>query len=167
MAMRTTNAVRAGFTLLELVATMLVLSVISVVLAPVITSATDSYASARELRDVSDETAFALSTIVRVWREAPAGQADRLAIVTADEQSVGFADGTGLRLRDGTLERVEADGSFPVVRGVEQLRFEYIGADGRTPAVRASQAQRVHITLTVRGMTLTAVAFPRVQEPEP
>jgi len=152
-----------GFTLLELVATMLVLSIISVVLAPVITSATDSYAGARHLREVSDDTAFAMAAIVRVWREAPPGSAERLAIVTADAQSVEFRDGTGLRISGSVLERVEADGSFPIVRGVDQLRFEYIGEDGRTPATEPARAQRIHITLTVRGFTMSAVAFPRVQ----
>lgn len=158
---------RPGFTLLELVATMLVLSIVSVVLAPVITSATDSYATARELRDVSDDAAFALSTIVRVWREAPAGEFEGLAIIAADTQSVEFGDGTGLRLNAGTLERIEAGGAFPVVRRVDDLRFDYIAADGRTAADQPSQAHRIHITLTVRGFTMTAVAFPRVQGMEP
>lgn len=167
MMMSTTQSHRGGFTLLELVATMLVLSIVSVVLAPVITSATDSYATARELRDVSDETAFALATIVRVWREAPAGEFERLAINAADAQSVEFGDGTGLRLNAGTLERVEADGAFPVVRRVDDLRFDYIGADGLTAADQPSQAHRIHITLTVRGFTMTGVAFPRVQGVEP
>lgn len=158
---------RTGFSLLELVATMLVLSIVSVVLAPVITSATDSYATAREGRDISDETAFALATIVRVWREAPSGDVERLAIIAADTRSVEFGDGTGLRLNAGTLERIEADGAFPVVRRVDDLRFDYVGADGRTAADQPSQAHRIHITLTVRGFTMTAVAFPRVQGMEP
>lgn len=155
------RSIRRAFTLLELVVAMLVISIISVAVMPVIVSATDAYAANREARSAADDAAFAASTIVRLIQEAPGSEPGGLAVASGDTTSIVFTNGIGLRLDGGTLVLIGPDGNAPFARRVEQFRLDYVGPDGITPVV-ASEAHRVHARLTIAGFTLSTVAFPRV-----
>jgi prepilin-type N-terminal cleavage/methylation domain-containing protein len=152
---------RRGFTLLELVLAMTVVAVVSVVVTPVLLASADAYAAARDLRRTADEAAFATSLVTRTIREAPPGDSTRIGVVSADADSLIFTNDTGVRLTGGTLEAVTPQGPVPVARGVSALAFVYVSDDGVTPCPPA-EAHRVHVSLTVRGLTVSAVAFPRV-----
>jgi prepilin-type N-terminal cleavage/methylation domain-containing protein len=150
-----------GFSLVELVASLVVISVISAVLAPVLNSAADAIVTARDLRRASDDAGFAMATVTRVLREIPPGDGVNLALSSADATSIVFEDGRGVRLSDSTLEMLTPAGPAPLARQVTAFEIVYLGSDGRTPSAPA-EAQRLHITMTVRGMTLGGVVFPRV-----
>lgn len=160
-----TAPAQRAFTLLELVVAMVVISIISAAVAPVIFSATDAYAAARDARATADDAAFATAALVRLIQEAPAGEGARLGVADADGQSILFTDGSGVRLDAETLVLLTAEGEGPLARGVRDFRLEYLGPDGRTPAT-PQDAHRVHITLTIERFTTAAAAFPRINTGE-
>lgn len=159
--MRSSGRTARGFSLLELVASLVVISVIAAVLAPVLTSATDAIVTARDLRRASDDAGFAMATVTRVLREIPTGAGVSLGLQSADTTFVVFDDGRGVRLNGSTLEALTSTATAPIARDVTAFEIVYIASDGRTPC-EPTEAQRFHITMTVRGMTLGGVVFPRV-----
>lgn len=159
--MRTITARSRGFSLIELVASLVIVSVISAVLAPVLNSAADALVTARELRRASDDAGFAMATVTRLLREIPPGESVNLELSSADATSIVFGDGRGVRLSDATLEMVTPTGSAPFARAVTAFEIVYLADDGRTPSA-PEEAQRFHVTMTVGGMTLSGVVFPRV-----
>lgn len=153
---------RRAFSLLELVLSMVVVSVIAGVITPIMMSATDAYAASNQARQATDDATFAVNTLVRMIREAPAGEDTPLGIASASDEHIIFSNDHGFRLNADTLERVTPDLVAPLVRDVESFSIEYLAADGRTTALTPDQAHRVHFTLQIRGVTVTAAAFPRV-----
>ena len=155
--------VRRAFTIVELVAAMVVMSVIAGVITPVIVSATDHYAASRDLRTTVDDGAFAIDAMVRIVREAPAAPSGGLDLEAAGADAFIPSGGRGFRLVDDTIELVTESGQAPLARGVESLRIVYLLDDGVTPAATPAEAHRVHISMEIRGLRLGAVAFPRVR----
>ncbi len=150
-----------GFSLLELVASLVVISVISAVLAPVLNNAADAIVTARDVRRASDDAGFALAAVTRLLREIPADGTGGLDITAADAGSILLGDGRGVRLSGTTLEMVTPDGAAPLAREVAWFEVAFIAADGRSPA-SPELAQRLHVRMSVRGMSLSGVVFPRV-----
>lgn len=158
---------RAAFTMLELVASLTLIAIIAGVLAPVLTSAGDELAATRRLRAASDDAFFALNAVTRLLREAPAGVTTRLGLAQANATGLTFTDARGVRLNGQTLEILDDAGrAAPVARAVTEFRIDYLDDDGVTPA-QPADAHRFHVTLTVNGMTLTGVVFPRVNTGSP
>jgi len=150
-----------GFSLIEMVASLVIVSVIAGVLAPVLNSAADEIAAARDLRQASDDAMFAMASVTRILREASAGDGVNLGLSSADSTTVVFLDGRGVRLRGDILEMLTDAGAAPLARGVTHFEVIYVAADGMTPCP-PQDAQRFHVTLTVRGLTLAGVVFARV-----
>lgn len=159
--MRPVDAPARGFSLIEMVASLVLVSVIAAVLAPVLNSAADEIAAARELRQASDDAGFAMASVTRILREATPGESVNLGLSGADATSVVFLDGRGVRLRGDVLEMLTDAGAAPLARGVTNFEVIYLATDGVTPCP-PQDAQRFHVTLTVRGLTLAGVVFPRV-----
>lgn len=156
------RARRAGFTLLELTLSIIAVSAVSAAVVPLLVSATDAYAASRQARDAVNDAYFAIDALTRLVREAPAGAATRLQIHAADESSLLFAPDRGVRLTGSTLELLTPDGDAPLARAVESFTIEYLDHDGRTPAADPADAHTLRVRLTVSGMTLSTVIFPRV-----
>lgn len=155
--------VRRAFTIVELVAAMVVMSVIAGVITPVIVSATDHYAASRDLRTTVDDGAFVIDAMVRIVRETPAALSGGLDLEDAGVDAFVPSNGRGFRLVDDTVELVTEAGQAPLARGVDGLRIMYLLDDGVTPAATPAEAHRVHIAMEIRGLRLGAVAFPRVR----
>ncbi len=155
-----------GLTLLELVASILIMSVISASVFPVIASAADAYASATRARKDTERIAFALERCIRLLREAegttPVGGLD---ITTAQTDRIVFADGRGLSLSGTDLYYLESgQPDSPLCRDVTLFRIDYISDDGIKDAIGdPTTTQRFNITLTTGGMTLTGSAFARAR----
>lgn len=152
----------SGFTLIELVLSMIVFSIIASVITPVIMSATESYAAARTLRGQTEGAAFAVERVVRVLREAPGGDTTRLGVVTATSQELEFTDGSGVRLVGSDLEVLVAGEGTPVAREVESFELLYIESDGAAVPELNADAHRIHVEITVSGFSLSTIVFPRV-----
>jgi len=162
MPRRTNTAARRAFTLIELILAMMIMSLVTAVVTPVILSATDAYASARTLRNQSETASFSVDRVVRALREAPSGTATRLGITTATADTIIFTDGQGLQLTESTLELVTPDGTAPIARDVESFTIEYLDEDGLTPVDDPANAHRFHVSIELPGQSLRVCAFPRV-----
>jgi prepilin-type N-terminal cleavage/methylation domain-containing protein len=161
--MNTAHHHRRAFTIVELVVAMVVMSVIAGVITPVIVSATDNYASSRDLRTAVDNAAFAIDAMVRVVRETPMVVAGDLDLAKADSQSFVPVGGRGFSLGDDSiLELITPAGNGPLARDVRMLDIVYLLDDGLTTASTPAEAHRVHITADISGVRVSAVAFPRV-----
>ena len=154
-----------GFTLLELLASVVVMSIISVVLMPVIASASDSYVVARQVRGATERAAFALDRVSRIVREAPIGDAESgVGITGATERSVVFSDGSGVQLVGTTLEMlVPGSNAVPLCLDVQSFTVNFIGADGMTDVRQnPTTTHRIGIVIETDGVTMSILAHPRV-----
>lgn len=160
--MQRRTGVHRGFTLLELVLAMIVMSVVAVIVMPVTVAATESYAQARTLRDTAESGFYAMDRVIRLIREAPAGTSTGLDVASADASGIVFGDGRGVRLSGTDLVLVDGDTESPLLRDVGVFELTYLEADGGTVAADAANAHRIHVRLQAAGMELAAVVFPRV-----
>jgi len=164
--MRRSKAIdRAGFTLLELLAAVVVMSIISVTLMPVIASASDSYVVARQARGSTERAAFALDRLTRVVRQAPIGEDEAgVGIVNSSLSSVEFADGSGFELIGTTLELLVPGGdSVPLCMEVDSITVGYIGDDGVTDVrLTPGLTHRFEIEIETQGVVMSVLAHPRV-----
>ncbi len=163
--MPSSRKIYSGFTLLELLASIVVMSVISATIMPVIASASDSYVVARQVRSTTEQAAFALDRVTRITRQAPIGANDTgLAVVSASVRAIEFSDGTGVQLLGTTLEMlVPGDTPVPLCFEVESFSIEYLADDGVTSTLGTPElTQRFVFTIVVDGVTLKTLVFPRV-----
>lgn len=151
-----------GFTLLELIVTVAILGVAGAVALPLMATAADGYAGATRARLATENASFALGTITRLLREVPAGESG-LAIASLGSDSFVLSDGRSVRLEGTALVLTNANGlESPLCRSVSAFEIRGIAADGVTDAGGdLASIQRFEIRITVRGLTLAAVAFPR------
>ena len=156
---------RPGFTLLELLAAVVVMSIISVVVLPVLTSASESYTTTRDIRSRTEHVAYALDRISRMIREAPIG-ADELGvgIQSATASSLLFTDGTGLEMNAGQLELVvPGESNALLCERVDAFEIEYLASDGVTSTLASpTQTHRIAVTITSGNLRMSVLAHPRV-----
>lgn len=160
-----TRTTRKAFTLLELLAAILVMSIISAVLLPVLSSASESYTTTRDVRSRTEHMAFALDRIARMIRQAPIGTDDiGVGIQTATASSVLFTDGTGIELSAGQLEMVVPGAANSLLcDDIDSVTIEYFASDGITSTLTSpTQTHRIAVTLTSGTLTMSVIAHPRV-----
>lgn len=155
---------RRGLTLVELVVSVAVLGVIGAATLPVIHAAADGYASAVRARRVCERASMAIDQCVRLIRDLPAdAQTGVLEIAEASSTRLVFVDGRGLDFSGGDLSLVEGPGeSSTIANALDAFAITCLASDGVTDAADdLEQTQRVRITLTLEGFTLSAIALPR------
>lgn len=156
---------RAGFTLLELIAAVLVMSIISSVLLPVLTTASESYTTTRSIRTSTEQVAYALDRIARIIRQAPIGPAELgVGIQSATTSSLQFTDGTGFLLNNGEMEMlVPGNGNATLCPDIDALTIQYFGDDGVTSTFLTPElSHRISVTITSGNLTMSVVVHPRV-----
>jgi prepilin-type N-terminal cleavage/methylation domain-containing protein len=159
------RSTRGAFTLLELVAAVLVLSIISAVLMPVLSSASESYTTTRSIRTSTEQAAYALDRVARIIRQAPIGAGDAgVGILTATSTSLEFTDGTGFELNNGALEMlVSGTGNAKLCPNVDDLSIQYFADDGITSTLTAPTiTHRICVTITSGDLRMSVVVHPRV-----
>lgn len=162
---QTKNQLRAGFTLLELVAAMLVLSIISTVLFPVLTTASESYTTTRSIRTSTEQVAFSLDRITRIIRQAPIGADEQgVGITNASDTSIEFSDGTGFMLLGGSVEMlVPGQRNAKLCPDVDDLMIEYFADDGSTnTGATPTLTHRIRVTITSGQLRMSVVVHPRI-----
>lgn len=156
---------RRALTLLEVLAAIVVMSVISVVLMPVVTSASESYTVTRDVRARTERVGYALDRISRIVRQAPIGVGDGgIGVVTATNRSVAFSDGTGFGLNGSTLEMlVPGTDAQPLCQGVDELEILYLDDDGVTSSLAVpTNTHRFVVTVTSGDLVMSVVIHPRI-----
>lgn len=155
-----------GFTLVELLASIVVLAIIGAVVLPLVATATSRYRIATDQRAAVERVAYALDRVVRLIREAPAGPGGTLDLASASADALRFGDGRGIEMASGDLVLRLPDGTTGVLcPDVDVVELRYIAADGVTDvgATDPARAWRVEVRLGAAGVELIAAAFPRVR----
>jgi prepilin-type N-terminal cleavage/methylation domain-containing protein len=159
------RSIRA-FTLPELVASIVIVSAIAAVLAPVLLTSTDAYARATTQRSASEDAGAAMDRLVRTIRRVPAINPGfpEPDITTADSDHLVFVDGHEVELIGTTLWfTAPGQAPSPLCQNVEVFTLSYIGADGVTDTSSdPKRTQRCHIRLVVSGFELQTAVFLRI-----
>ncbi|MFK7759033.1 MAG: type II secretion system protein [Phycisphaerales bacterium] len=153
-----------GFSLLEIIVSMIIMSVIAAVIMPIIMTATDAYTSSREVRSSTDRVLFALERSARFVREVPfKSDESGLDILSASSTQFMLTDGTGLRLQGSQLELVDSLGAGAVLcDGVDRISFQYFDKAGNSLAlIQPSLIHRVSLQIQSGSVVLTVYAMPR------
>lgn len=140
---------RRGFTLVELIASMVILSLLAGVSASLLMRAGDAFSGTRERRGAVQGASMALDRVLSELRGAGG-----LSAVRVD----GFDLGSGLSIdRAGTrLEIDDGAGPEPLCEGVSAFEVVYLDADGAViSAADADAAERVR-RVAVRLVVATA-----------
>lgn len=154
-----------GFTLLEVLAAVLVMGVIGAVVLPVVTTASESYTVTREVRNSTERVAFALDRVSRIVRQAPIGADDTgLGVQSASASSLEFTDGTGFRVEAGDLVMlVPGEDAALLCPDVDSIEITYLAADGQTNTlVTPTETHRVVVSVVVDQLRMSVIAHPRV-----
>ena len=154
-----------AFTLLELLAAVVVMSIISAVLVPVITAASDSYATTREVRSTTERVAFALDRITRVIREAPIGPSDTgIGVTSASASGIELSDGTGFTLVGSRIELlVPGQSNAPLATEIDAMTISYFGDDGIANTIsNPSESRRIAVQIQSGDVIMSVVIFPRI-----
>ncbi len=156
---------RGGVTLVEMVAAIVVVSIVGAMVLPIMAGATDAYAESAAVRRASERAGYAMERSIRLLRDVPAGaSAGEIGIAGAGTDFVTFSDGRGLALRGDVLMLVTPAGETALAQGVQSFSIGYVGSDGITSVVATPRvAHRFTIALNVDGLELRSVAAPRVR----
>lgn len=155
---------RDGFTLLEMLVAMVIVSVIAAVLMPIILTATDGYTVSRDTRASTDRVLYALERSARFIREVPFADDDSgLAIASAGSSSLVLSDGRGLRLSAGNLEILDAGGSSAVLcSDVDRLTISYFDESGNPIVLMNPQLiHRIGLQIQSGDIVLETYSMPR------
>jgi len=159
------------FTLVELIASMVVLGVVASVSAPLIANASDAFVTSSDHRDVAESLSHAMDRCVRLLRAAPAtapgsGQPD---IAVAASDNIELADGSELELVGTTLLLTPAGGApATLCTGVTAFDLAYRSEDGTTNTLAAPEnTQRIEIHIEAGGQSLRCVVFLRIATGSP
>ncbi len=160
-----------AFTLIELIASMVIIGVVAVAAAPLIGAASDNFVKSSDNRDASERLSHAMNRIVRLLRAAPptapgSGQPD---ITVATTTNIEFADGSELQLLNTTLWLTPAGGAAsPLCTDVTAFQIMYFAEDSNTKSMGApATTQRFQITLASGGQELRSAAFIRIATGSP
>jgi prepilin-type N-terminal cleavage/methylation domain-containing protein len=168
--MRPTNRQRA-FTLIELIASMVIIGFVASVAVPLIGAASDSFVTSSNNRDETERLSHAMDRAIRLLRAAPStapgsGQPD---IAVAATDNIEFADGAGLELIGTTLWLTPAGGTAsPLCAGVSAFVISYLGEDGTTSTILTPEnTQRFVIRIAAGAQELRGAAFLRIATGSP
>lgn len=166
----TNNPSRRAMTLVETLASIVVLSIIGATTLPLLFVAGDSLADATQTRRSAEHAAFAMDRTIRLLRESPEGATrGTLAISSATLTGVRFTDGRGIELTGTTLYLYDTSGTRAALcEDVRSFTLGYLAKDGTTSTqATPASTHRFDIRLDVGGMRLNAAAFARVRIGQP
>jgi len=162
---RINSSSRNGFTLLELLASVVIMGVIGAVVFPVISASSEAYTTTREIRNRTESVAHALDRMVRVVRQAPIGASDTgIGVTTATPIALEFSDGTGFELNSGAIKMlVPGEANAMLCTNIDALSIQYLAEDGMTSTVSTpSVSHRIVVTITSGDLRMSAIGHPRV-----
>lgn len=156
---------RRAFTMLEMIAAVIVMSIIAAVITPVISSASEHYTTTRQIRTQTEQMAFAVDRMARMLRQAPIGSGGSgVGISSATASSITFSDGTGFLLDSGRIEMlVPGQSNALLCPDIDTMIIEYLASNGVTSTLATPElTHRVAVTLTSGDLRMSILIFPRV-----
>lgn len=155
---------RTGFSLLELIVAMIIMSIIAGVITPIIMTSTDSYAVSRDTRADTDRVLYALERTARFVRETPFAADDSgIAVQSATSSQFILQDGSGFRLSGSDFEILKPGGTSAILcSDVDRISLVYYNAAGNPMAlVNPVNIHRVSLQIQSGSTTLSMYAMPR------
>ncbi|MCA9294782.1 MAG: type II secretion system protein [Phycisphaerales bacterium] len=127
--------IRRAYTIIELIAVIVIISTISSVVGSIVSRASAMYADASAQREAQERHSFALERLVRALREAAplVGSTGTPGLVTGESDRCVFEDGTTFELSGTDLLMTPAGGTSGVLaRDISAFELTYVGEDGNT-----------------------------------
>lgn len=159
------DSFRRGFTLLELMAAVVIMGIIGAVLLPVISSSSEAYTTTRDVRNRSEQVAQALDRITRIVRQAPIGADNTgIGVSHATQSALEFSNGTGFTFSGNQIDmHVPGRSDAKLCTGVDVMSIQYLGADGVSSTLATPAAtHRIVVTVTSGDLRMSTIAHPRV-----
>ncbi len=153
-----------GFSLLEMIVSMVIMSIIVAVVMPTIVTSTDVYTISRDTRSDTDRVLYALEHSARFVREMPfMADESGLSIQTASTTQLLLTDGSGIQLNGSELEILKPGGIPSVLCvDVDRIKLSYYNSAGVAMAILVpSQIHRVSLQIQSGPVTLEMYAMPR------
>ncbi len=151
-----------GFTLIEMIMTIVILGLVGLVGSEILFQGSMSYFEARDYREAVQEVRYAVERMTREIREDIDNAAADITTFTSanltyndtSSASVSFAlNGTNLQRN-----------SLVLASNISALQFEYLKADGTTAAA-ASEVWKIRISMTAtvgqQAVAVRSIVFPR------
>lgn len=158
---------RPAMTLLEVMVSVVLLSIAGAAVLPVMDASARLYAESASTRGETGRLRYAMDRVVRVLREAPSGAAPgSLGLARLDDSSIEFEGGVGLALENGVLLIRDPDlGEGVLLTGAIAFSIRALDEDGVSElrGDGASRADRFLVTLSTGHAELRTVVFPRVR----
>jgi len=150
-----------AFTLVELIAVMVILGALAAATAPIVASAGQSYADASNLRAAADDLAYALQRAGRTLRHASG------SVTIATDEAIELSGGQRLERLGTTLWLTEpGQAPSPLCQDVTTFQITHLADDGQTDcASDPADIQRLHITAERSGVWLATVIHLRGAQP--
>lgn len=153
---------KRGMTLLELTASIVVLSIVAGMLAPIAGVTTQIFSSSAGSQGVIASTELAIDRVSGLVRDAAPAEGG-VGITVAQPARMELSTGEAVWAAGGDLWLRDAEGSDALLaEGLTAFELVFIGADGVT-ATEGSPAdtRRVEVLVGIDGFSLRTVAFPR------
>jgi len=128
------RARESGFTLVELVAAMVVLGVVAGFAAPLMLELSENAATQREARTRIWAADHAVERVASLLRAAPAGAPEGSGVTAAGADSFTLHNGTAVRLQGDALVLEAGAGSWPIAENVASFGVALYGRDGVSDA---------------------------------
>lgn len=155
-----------GFTLIELMASTVIVGILAGVVAPIILQLSTAHGLSSEQRQAAQAVGAATERVVRMIREAPALTVGSHSpdITTAAPSLLQFGSGHRVELIGSTLWlTVPGESASPLLQNVSLFNLTYLGDDGVTDtSLSLLVTQRINIRLAAGGFEIDTAAFIRI-----
>jgi len=135
-----------GFSLVELILVIIILSIIAAVGSQMLNSGFNAYFSGRDLIDAEWQGRYAMQRISRELRDVRSATSGDLVMSSSQ---ITFTDNSAnvitYALSGNTLTR----NTLPLADGVTSLSFYYIQADGSTTATSAADVMYISVDIAI------------------
>ncbi|MEM7627988.1 MAG: prepilin-type N-terminal cleavage/methylation domain-containing protein [Planctomycetota bacterium] len=162
--MNRTGQERQGFTLVEVLAAIVVISIIGSIVVPVLTTLSRRHVDAVRERASVQAMSHAADQIVRLLRESPTRSDGSLAISVSAPDQIRFSDGRGLEFAAGDLVLHLDDGrSGTLLEAVDVFEIELLDAAGAAAPAEPGEAWRIRYRVETGEQVVAGVVFPRAR----
>ncbi len=145
--MQTARLKQNGFSLVELILVIVILSIIAAVGSRMLSGGFNAYFTGRDIIDAEWQGRYAMQRISRELRDVRSATAGDLNITSATQ--ITFTDNAAnvitYALNGNTLER----NGEPLADGVTNLAFNYVQTDGITTATAATDVSYITVGIIV------------------
>src|SRR6267142_420885 len=148
-----------GFTLIELIMTLVIAGVVAAIGARILGTGFLTYFAGKEMAQDAAEATLAVERMTRDLRAIRSATAADLSTMTSTAIAFVDADGTSVSyaLAGGSLMRTQGGGpAQPLASNVSALDFKYLKNDGVSTAAVATEVWYVSAAITVTTTNATA-----------